>query len=178
MWRRVPRVRTDVSEGRNASVIRVTRIGELGMLEVTNNRSMLRRRRHVLLKRQILQQPNGITSQKMAFLIVPLFVNTVFRLTSFSKTDLKLSKRFFTKCFGLLGHHYVFKSLLFQGNCSPSLTIICSLFFRSCACVWFDYLFLRCWCIYNNNNKNNNIRRQQFASKERIINTLWWPTKP
>jgi hypothetical protein len=37
-------VRTDVSEERSASVIRVTRISELGTtLAVTNNRCMLRR---------------------------------------------------------------------------------------------------------------------------------------
>jgi hypothetical protein len=35
-------VRTDVSEGHMASIIRVTRIGELGItLAVTSNRSML-----------------------------------------------------------------------------------------------------------------------------------------
>jgi hypothetical protein len=38
MLRRVALVRTDVSEERIASVIRVTRIGELGTLAVTNNR--------------------------------------------------------------------------------------------------------------------------------------------
>jgi hypothetical protein len=41
---RVPVVRTDASEKRIASIIRVTRIGELGTtLEVTSNRSTLRR---------------------------------------------------------------------------------------------------------------------------------------
>jgi hypothetical protein len=44
MLRRVALVRTDVSEERSASFIRVTRIGELGtMLAVTSNRRTLRR---------------------------------------------------------------------------------------------------------------------------------------
>jgi hypothetical protein len=43
MLRRVALVRTDVSEELSASFIRVTRIGELGMLAVTSNRRALRR---------------------------------------------------------------------------------------------------------------------------------------
>jgi predicted aspartyl protease len=44
MFRRVANVRTDVSEELSASIIRVTRIGELGtMLAVTSNRRTLRR---------------------------------------------------------------------------------------------------------------------------------------
>jgi hypothetical protein len=44
MLRRVALVRTDFSEELTASIIRVTRIGELGtMLAVTSNRRMLRR---------------------------------------------------------------------------------------------------------------------------------------
>jgi hypothetical protein len=39
MLRRVALVRTNVSEERVASIIRVTGIGELGTLEVTSNRS-------------------------------------------------------------------------------------------------------------------------------------------
>jgi hypothetical protein len=42
MLRRVALVRTDVSEELSASIIRVTRIGELGMLAVTSNRRALR----------------------------------------------------------------------------------------------------------------------------------------
>jgi demethoxyubiquinone hydroxylase (CLK1/Coq7/Cat5 family) len=38
MLRRVALVRTDVSEELSASIIRVTRIGELGALAVTTNR--------------------------------------------------------------------------------------------------------------------------------------------
>jgi hypothetical protein len=44
MLRRVALVRTDVSEERITSIIRVTRIGELGTaLALTNNRRRLRR---------------------------------------------------------------------------------------------------------------------------------------
>jgi demethoxyubiquinone hydroxylase (CLK1/Coq7/Cat5 family) len=43
MLRRVALVRTDVSEERIASIIRVTRIGELGTMQaVTSNRNKLR----------------------------------------------------------------------------------------------------------------------------------------
>jgi hypothetical protein len=42
MLRRVALVRTDVSKELSASFIRVTRIGELGMLAVTSNRRTLR----------------------------------------------------------------------------------------------------------------------------------------
>jgi hypothetical protein len=43
MLRRVALVRTDVSEELHAFIIKVTRIGELGMLAVTSNRRMLRK---------------------------------------------------------------------------------------------------------------------------------------
>jgi hypothetical protein len=44
MLRRVALVKTDVSEDRSASIIRVTRIGELETtLTVTNSRSMLQK---------------------------------------------------------------------------------------------------------------------------------------
>jgi hypothetical protein len=42
MLRRVALVRTDVSEELRASIIMVTRIGELGKLAVTSNRRTLR----------------------------------------------------------------------------------------------------------------------------------------
>jgi hypothetical protein len=42
MLRRVDLVRTDVSEERTASIIRVTRISELGTIAVTSNRRTLR----------------------------------------------------------------------------------------------------------------------------------------
>jgi hypothetical protein len=49
MFLRVDLLRTDVSEARIASIIRVTRIGELGTrLAVTSNRSRLRRRTGLL----------------------------------------------------------------------------------------------------------------------------------
>jgi hypothetical protein len=41
MLHRVVLVRTDVSEELSASIIRVTRIGELGTLAVTSNQRML-----------------------------------------------------------------------------------------------------------------------------------------
>jgi hypothetical protein len=41
MLRRVALLRTDISEELSASIIRVTRIGELGMLAVTSNRRTL-----------------------------------------------------------------------------------------------------------------------------------------
>jgi hypothetical protein len=53
MSRRVTLVRTDVSEELSASIIRVTRIGELGTLAVTSNR----------------QELHGVTSQKTPFFI-------------------------------------------------------------------------------------------------------------
>jgi hypothetical protein len=55
MLRRVALVRTDVSEERIASVINVTRIGELGTtLAVTSNRRTLRRNTNVLPSSPIL----------------------------------------------------------------------------------------------------------------------------
>jgi hypothetical protein len=59
MLHRVALVRTDVSEEPSAFFIRVTRIGELGTtLVVTSNRYTLRR---------FLQEPHGVTSQKIIF---------------------------------------------------------------------------------------------------------------
>jgi hypothetical protein len=43
MLRRVTLVRTDVSEKRSASLVKVTRISELGTLAVTSNRRELRK---------------------------------------------------------------------------------------------------------------------------------------
>jgi hypothetical protein len=54
----------------------VTRIGELGTLAVTSNRSTLLILVALMMeaipssKMSVLQQPNGITSQKMAFFVV------------------------------------------------------------------------------------------------------------
>jgi hypothetical protein len=47
MLRRVVVVTTDVSEELSTSIIRVTRIGELGTLAVTSNRRTLRRNTNV-----------------------------------------------------------------------------------------------------------------------------------
>jgi hypothetical protein len=46
MLRRVALERTDVSEEPSASIIRVTRIGELGTLAVTSKRRTLRREKY------------------------------------------------------------------------------------------------------------------------------------
>jgi hypothetical protein len=80
---RVTLVRTDVSEERIASIIRLTRIGELGTtLGVISNRSTLLTlflahrflstwwwSRYVPPKRRFLQESRGITSQKKAFFV-------------------------------------------------------------------------------------------------------------
>jgi hypothetical protein len=59
MLRRLPLVRTDVSEELSASFIRMTRMGELGTtLAVTSSRSTMRR---------FLQEPHGVTFNKMEF---------------------------------------------------------------------------------------------------------------
>jgi hypothetical protein len=63
MLRLVALVRTDVSEERSVSIIRVTRIGELGKgLAATSNRRTLPRNSH--------RNTHGISSQKTAFVIV------------------------------------------------------------------------------------------------------------
>jgi hypothetical protein len=67
MLRRTALVRTDVSEERITSIIRGTRIGDLGTLAVTSNRSILR---YVPPKRRFLQKPHGLTSGRTAFFIV------------------------------------------------------------------------------------------------------------
>jgi hypothetical protein len=55
MLRRVALVGTDVSEEFSASIIRVTRIGELGTLPATSNRCTLRRNtRRNIVKDDIL----------------------------------------------------------------------------------------------------------------------------
>jgi hypothetical protein len=62
MLRRVALVRTDISEELNASIIRVTWIGEVGTtLAITSNRS--------LQERRLLQEPHGVKSQKTPFFI-------------------------------------------------------------------------------------------------------------
>jgi hypothetical protein len=88
MLYRVALARTDFSEERNASIIRVTRIDDLGTtFTVTNNRSTQRRNTsNVVLSSPILvtlmmeairssetfylQEPHGVISQMTAFFIV------------------------------------------------------------------------------------------------------------
>jgi hypothetical protein len=66
MLRRVVLVRTDVSEESNASIIRVTRIGELGTTLVVISTEA----RCEEMLWLFLQEPHGVISQKTAFLIV------------------------------------------------------------------------------------------------------------
>jgi hypothetical protein len=77
MLRRVAHVRTDVSEERSAPIIRETKISELGTTLVTANvvpsspilvTLMMGALRSS--KRRLLQEPHGVTSQKMQFFIV------------------------------------------------------------------------------------------------------------
>jgi hypothetical protein len=86
MLRSVALTRADVSEQSSASTIRVTRIGELGTLAVTSNARpllvtanvissspvpvILMLEEHVPPKRQYLQEPHCVTSQKTTFFIV------------------------------------------------------------------------------------------------------------
>jgi hypothetical protein len=75
MLRPLALVRRDVSDGRKTSFIRLTRIGVVGTtLTVTSNRSceeiLWWWRTYVPPKRQILQEPHGVTGQKTAFFIV------------------------------------------------------------------------------------------------------------
>jgi hypothetical protein len=90
MLRRATFVSTDVSEEHIASIIRVTRSGQLGTtLAVTSNRRTMRRNttadnvvlrspilvtlmrmKYVPAKHRFLQEPHGVTFQKTAFCIV------------------------------------------------------------------------------------------------------------
>jgi hypothetical protein len=69
MLRCVALVRNDVSEELCASIIRVTRICELGTLTVSSNRRTLRRNTKEERKKEI-QEPHGVTLQKTPFFIV------------------------------------------------------------------------------------------------------------
>jgi hypothetical protein len=78
MLRLVALVRTDVSEEPSASLIRVTRIGELGTTQVaTSNRSTLRKK----------QEPHGVTTQE-----TPLFIFTAVKTSNLTnnKTQINL----------------------------------------------------------------------------------------
>jgi hypothetical protein len=67
-------VRTDVLEEPIASIIRMIRNGELGTLAVTSNQSMLCRntRQYIPPKHQFLQDPHGVTPQRMTSSESPL----------------------------------------------------------------------------------------------------------
>jgi hypothetical protein len=71
---RVGLVRTDVTEERIASIIRVKRIGELGttLALTTYGTTLNTTRRYVPPKRRFLQELHYLTSQKMAFFIAIL----------------------------------------------------------------------------------------------------------
>jgi hypothetical protein len=72
MLRRVALVRTDVSEEHNASIIRVTRIGELGILAVTSARhnipqdGILHSHRHENFKSYIIFRRFTFCVQKLS----------------------------------------------------------------------------------------------------------------
>jgi hypothetical protein len=71
MFRSVGLVRTDVSEETIATIIRVKRIGELGItLAIANSRSTLRA--YVPSETSVLKEPHRMTSQKTAFFITNL----------------------------------------------------------------------------------------------------------
>jgi hypothetical protein len=73
MLRLMALVRTDVSEELSASIIRVTRIGEVETtLAVTSKRRKLRRNKKSPLQRRFLQEPHGVTSQKTPFFMTLL----------------------------------------------------------------------------------------------------------
>jgi hypothetical protein len=79
MLRHVDLVKTDVSEERIATIIRLTSIGELGTrLAVTSNGSTLRGK---TLKSRFLQEPHGVTSQKTAVFIVTAVKNSILTIS-------------------------------------------------------------------------------------------------
>jgi hypothetical protein len=72
MLRRVALVRIDVSQERINSIIRVIRISELGTTLTVFLRSLRRllvKANAVPTKRQFLQEPQGVISQKTAFFV-------------------------------------------------------------------------------------------------------------
>jgi hypothetical protein len=66
MLRSVAFVKTDVSDERSASIIRVTRIGDLEATSTLTSNRITPRRGYVPLKRRFLQDPHGVTSHKPA----------------------------------------------------------------------------------------------------------------
>jgi hypothetical protein len=70
MLRRVALVRTDVSEELSSSIIRVTKIGELGTLALTSNGRKLRRMMEALSSSETSVLRRATTSHKTTFFIV------------------------------------------------------------------------------------------------------------
>jgi hypothetical protein len=60
-------VRINISEELSASIIRMTRIGELGTTLALNSNRCTLRKNTKSSKRPFLQEPHGVTSQKTAF---------------------------------------------------------------------------------------------------------------
>jgi hypothetical protein len=90
MLRRVALVKTDVSEDLSASIIRVTRIGELGTLAVTSNRRTLRRNKKVASYSPtvlILNQTNTVntthTVSVRSILMLSIQLRLIFLVVSF-----------------------------------------------------------------------------------------------
>jgi hypothetical protein len=100
MLRRLALVRTDVSEELSASIIRVTRIGELGTTLAALFTANVVPSSPILVtlmmealspaKRRLLQEPQGITSQKTPFFIVTAVKTS--NLTMFRQFSHKLRR--------------------------------------------------------------------------------------
>jgi hypothetical protein len=90
--RRVALVRTDVSEKLSASIIRVARIGELGMLVVTSNRRtlriFLRSVRLLLIMANILSSPSLVALMMEALSSTETSVLTGATRCSISEDDI------------------------------------------------------------------------------------------
>jgi hypothetical protein len=124
--RRMAVVRTDVSEEYSASIIRVTRIGELGTeLAITSIRRKLRRNIYILIfivlltfflahrlfspswwrhcflpKRRILQEIHGVTFQNTTFFIVTAMKTSNFTQCNLFREQIKsLNKPWFLNNF-------------------------------------------------------------------------------
>jgi hypothetical protein len=82
MWRLMTLVRTDVSEERIASIISMTRVGELGtMLAVNSNRSMLRS--VIVCLRSVLR----LLVTTSVIRISPILITLMMEVTRFSDTS-------------------------------------------------------------------------------------------
>jgi hypothetical protein len=79
MLRRVAIVRTDVTEKLSASIIKMTRIGEIGTLAVTCNLRTLRRKELLSSLRQLLVMANAPSS--------PILVTLMMEALSSSETS-------------------------------------------------------------------------------------------